>query len=142
MQTNSTTYPCGNVGPGVFYYRNFGGGDPGSIYFANPLIKYNLPDQFYRDSLANKDKDIYVQTTIIDSVGNVNTIESVIPKAPQVYSYKVEEGSESNKKKITINYSFDLYPGNYLLEKMLLILLMSNWKREITCLMIKKLGMK
>lgn len=89
----------------VFYYRNFGGGDPGSIYFANPLIKYNLPDQFYRDSLANKDKDIYVQTTIIDSVGNVNTIESVIPKAPQVYSYKVEAVPESNKKKITINYS-------------------------------------
>lgn len=89
----------------VFYYQNFGGGDPGSIYFANPLIKYNLPDQFYRDSLANKDKDIYVQATIIDSVGNVNTIESVIPKAPQVYSYKVEDGSESGKKKITINYS-------------------------------------
>ena len=89
----------------VFYYQNFGGGDPGSIYFANPLIKYNLPEQFYRDSLANKNKDIYVQTTIIDSVGNVNTIESVIPKAPEVYSYKVEEVSESNKKKITINYS-------------------------------------
>lgn len=89
----------------VFYYQNFGGGDPGSIYFANPLIKYNLPDQFYRDSLANKDKDIYVQTTIIDSVGNVNTIESVIPKAPEVYSYKVENGSASNTKKITINYS-------------------------------------
>ena len=88
-----------------YYYNNFGGGDSGSIYYTNSLIKYNLPDQFYPDSLANKDKDIYVQTTIIDSVGNVNTIESVIPKAPQVYSYKVEEGSESNKKKITINYS-------------------------------------
>ena len=88
-----------------YYYNNFGGGDSGSIYFTNSLIKYNLPDQFYRDSLANKDKDIYVQTTIIDSVGNVNTIESVIPKAPEVYSYKVEDGSGSGKKKITLNYS-------------------------------------
>lgn len=93
-----------------WYWNALSGGNPGSFYSkSDEKIIYELPDSYYNYTLDNADSDVYLQAVIIDSVGNTNTIETVMPRRIDFYSYKVEEETETenNKKyyKITLNYS-------------------------------------
>lgn len=59
----------------------------------------------YEEYVQNHlNKDIFMQVTVIDSVGNSNTITTVSPKKPKFYGYKVEPG-ENDSKKVTLSYS-------------------------------------
>lgn len=93
-----------------WYWRALGRGDQGSFYTKMiGKIIYELPDSYYNYTIANCHSDVYLQATIIDSVGNTNTIETKIPRTVDFYSYKVEEVKDANEKltdyKITLNYS-------------------------------------
>ncbi len=68
---------------------------------------FQLPDSYkiFRDT--NLQKDIYLRVFMYDSVGNYNTINTLVPKQIDFYNYDVLEGDSDGKKKIKLNY-FDL----------------------------------
>ena len=67
--------------------------------------KYNLPTEYKTFRERYRNKDIYLQAVIIDSVGNQNIINTLVPRQVVFYNYEVAEGSQNGKKKIRLNYS-------------------------------------
>ena len=64
---------------------------------------YTLPSAYEDYVKKHPDNDIFLQATVIDSVGNSNTVTTVSPKKPKFYGYKVEDDGED--KKVTLSYS-------------------------------------
>ena len=64
---------------------------------------YTLPSAYEDYVKKHPDNDIFLQATVIDSVGNSNTVTTVSPKKPKFYGYKVENDGED--KKVTLSYS-------------------------------------
>ncbi|MBR6296559.1 MAG: hypothetical protein IKR40_08810 [Treponema sp.] len=68
---------------------------------------YNIPAEYKAYQNQHRDKDIYVQTTIFDAVGNSNVLTTLVPGQIEFYNYTVSEGSAADKKKIKLSY-YDL----------------------------------
>lgn len=65
---------------------------------------YTLPLEYEAYVQSHLNSDIFLQATVIDSVGNSNTVTTLSPKKPKFYGYKVEDG-ENESKKVTLSYS-------------------------------------
>ena len=68
-------------------------------------FNYELPQAFKNYKAQHTDKDIYLQVTFTDSVGNSGTINSVLPHKIDFFNYEVQDGSKDNLKKIKLNFS-------------------------------------
>lgn len=66
---------------------------------------YSLPQTFRNFRNQNEEKDIYLQISFTDSVGNTETINSVIPHKIDFFNYEVQDGSADGIKKIKLNFS-------------------------------------
>ena len=66
---------------------------------------YTLSQAFKNFRAQNEDKDIYLQVSFTDSVGNTGTINSVIPHKIDFFNYEVQDGSAAGYKKIKLNFS-------------------------------------
>lgn len=66
---------------------------------------YELSQEYKNFRQRNINKDIYLSLTYTDSVGNSNTINTVIPGQINFFNYEVEEGSQKNLKTIKLNFS-------------------------------------
>jgi hypothetical protein len=68
-----------------------------------------LPQAYLDYVDKNKTSNIFLQATIIDSVGNTNTITTLSPGLVDYYGYTVEEIKDQEQvvvaKRITVNYS-------------------------------------
>ena len=72
---------------------------------ATPLY-YFLPGSYKDYCDRHKTSDIYLQVTIVDSVGNSNKIVTVIPKQIEFYNYeKVSVDEDTKDMTIRLNYS-------------------------------------
>ena len=73
-------------------------GDEAAVY-------YYLPEAYKEYCKTHKKSDIYLQATVMDSVGNKNTVTTLIPKEVDFYNYEVSENAETKDKTIKLNYS-------------------------------------
>ena len=83
-------------------YRTINVNDVRSM--SSTKIIYTLPLEYEVYVQSHPNSDIFLQATVIDSVGNANTVTTLSPKKPKFYGYKVEDG-ENESKKITLSYS-------------------------------------
>ena len=65
---------------------------------------FYLPDSYKTFRDANLQNDIYLRVFMYDSVGNYNTINTLVPKQIDFYNYEVLPGDTDGKKKIKLNY--------------------------------------
>ena len=66
---------------------------------------YSLPPAFKYYCDNNVNEDIFLQVIFVDSVGNKNSITTLIPKQIEFYNYEVLEGSQEETRKIKLNYA-------------------------------------
>ncbi len=71
----------------------------------NRKFLFALPDEFKLFRENNLNKDIILQATVIDSVGNSCLINSVVPPQIDFFNYEVWDGSEEDTRKIKLNFS-------------------------------------
>ena len=87
-----------------------------------------LPKAFQDYCAFAEDSDVYLQATVIDSVGNKNVITTLIPKQIEFYNYEILEteasddeeendSTETGIKKIKLNYS-DISTDNSSISKL------------------------
>ena len=66
---------------------------------------FALPDEYKTFREINKNKDIILQATVIDSVGNSCLVNSVVPPQIDFFNYEVCDGNEEETRKIKLNFS-------------------------------------
>lgn len=86
-------------------YRNI----DGSTYAAlsETKIIYTLPLEYEEFVKNNPDSDVFLQATVIDCVGNSNTVTTLSPKKIKYYGYEIQDETVDGKpvKRIKLNYS-------------------------------------
>ena len=87
----------------AFLYNTYYSSEKVDDVRAMEKVIYNLPQAYLDYVDKNKTSNIFLQATIIDSVGNTNTITTLSPGLVDYYGYSVE--NVDGKKRITINYS-------------------------------------
>ena len=68
-------------------------------------ILFKLPDAYKLFRLDNPNKDIIIQATIYDAVGNSGIINSVVPPQIDFFNYEVWDNPLSENKIIKLNFS-------------------------------------
>ena len=68
-------------------------------------IFFKLPDTYKQFRLDNPNKDIIIQATIYDAVGNSSIINSVVPSQIDFFNYEVWDNSLNENKIIKLNFS-------------------------------------
>ncbi len=79
-------------------------------------FEYELPLAFKNFRLKNSDKDIYLKVSFSDSVGNKESLTSLLPQEIDFFNYEVED-SGAGLKKIKLNFS-DLANSTAKIEQM------------------------
>lgn len=71
-----------------------------------PERLFILPANCYTFLEENKDKDIYLTTTYVDTVGNKNTMTLVYPKIVDFHNFLVEDDPQNEgKKRVTLTFA-------------------------------------
>lgn len=70
-----------------------------------PQLLFKLPDEYKQFRLNNSNKDIIIQATIYDAVGNSSVINSVVPPQIDFFNYEVWDNPISENKIIKLNFS-------------------------------------
>ena len=100
-------------------YANIDGTDVRAM--SSTKILYTLPSDYEEYVKSHPNDDVFLQATVIDSVGNSNTVTTVSPKKPKFYGYTIEDVIQKDDqgnpvlddqdepivvaKKATLNYS-------------------------------------
>ena len=76
----------------------------GEVYEDSKFL-FGLPDEYKDFRSLYYNKDIVVQATVFDAVGNSSVINSVVPRQIDFFNYEVWDVEESDAKKIKLNFS-------------------------------------
>ncbi len=66
---------------------------------------FELPDEYKDFRFTNSNKDIVIQATVFDAVGNSSVINSVVPPQIDFFNYEVWDVEDNAAKKIKLNFS-------------------------------------
>lgn len=86
-------------------YGNITGNDVRAMSSTKRI--YTLPLEYEEYVKTHPDNDVFLQATVIDTVGNSNTVTTLSPKKIKFHGYQVEDSTYKGKaaKKVTLNYS-------------------------------------
>ena len=68
-------------------------------------LKYELPQSYKNFRNQNLTNDIYLCVTITDTVGNSETIKTIVPRQIDFFNYEVNESQKNGFKNIKLNFS-------------------------------------